>query len=272
MTDRELHELAAKAAGIEVWWTEHYGGVLLRCATSPVIWRPLKDDSDALRLAVQLQIEIRVFNGKAHAGKQGQFWCTEQCDSDPCAATRRAIVRAAARIWTKVEAEHALVAGVSAPASLGPALYPLDADPEGIRARVADAISGALAFGAQNSGKPPAGHWLAPFWMQARFGVIQFNALRDSAYALLDAPAANALDASTFEQRMSDWAQADALDAARYRYLRDEHEGEAESLCVFGPNDMRECLVPIGSLPGELDAFIDAAIAAQTAAKEGGAA
>ncbi|MDH1337549.1 hypothetical protein N5D77_26285 [Comamonas thiooxydans] len=60
-------------------------------------------------------------------------------------------------------------------------------------------------------------------------------------------------------------AQADARDAERYRYLRGEHEGEAESLCVFGPNDMRECLVPIGSLPGELDAFIDAAIAAQAA-------
>ncbi|ACY33420.1 hypothetical protein [Comamonas thiooxydans] len=57
-------------------------------------------------------------------------------------------------------------------------------------------------------------------------------------------------------------AQADARDAERYRYLRGEHEGEAESLCVFGPDDMRECLVPIGSLPGELDAFIDAAIAA----------
>ncbi|WP_043004924.1 Lar family restriction alleviation protein [Comamonas testosteroni] len=57
-------------------------------------------------------------------------------------------------------------------------------------------------------------------------------------------------------------AQADARDAERYRLLRNEHEGEAESLCVFGPNDMRECLVPIGSLPGELDAFIDAAIAA----------
>jgi len=84
---------------------------------------------------------------------------------------------------------QAATTGVAAPASLGPALYSIDADPEGIRARVADAITGALAFGAQNSGKPPAGHWLAPFWTQARFGVIQFNALRDSAYALLNAPA-----------------------------------------------------------------------------------
>lgn len=46
--------------------------------------------------------------------------------------------------------------------------YSIDADPDGIRARVADAITGALAFGAQGNHKPPAGHWLAPFWDMAR--------------------------------------------------------------------------------------------------------
>lgn len=61
-------------------------------------------------------------------------------------------------------------------------------------------------------------------------------------------------------------AQVAALtkDAGRYAFLRDAHEGdEAEACCVFAPNDMRECLVPVGSLPGELDGFIDAAIAAR---------
>ncbi|PUA95468.1 hypothetical protein C8C99_0268 [Acidovorax sp. 107] len=56
-------------------------------------------------------------------------------------------------------------------------------------------------------------------------------------------------------------ATADALDAARYRWLREQHEGDdaEETCCVFAPNDMRECLVPVGSLRGELDEFIDAA-------------
>lgn len=46
--------------------------------------------------------------------------------------------------------------------------YSIDADPQGIRATVADAITGALAFGAQGVNKPPEGHWLAPFWNAAR--------------------------------------------------------------------------------------------------------
>lgn len=63
----------------------------------------------------------------------------------------------------------------------------------------------------------------------------------------------------------------DALDAARYRWLREQHEGDdaEETCCVFAPNDMRECLAPVGSLPGELDEFIDAALAAQRATHQG---
>jgi hypothetical protein len=61
------------------------------------------------------------------------------------------------------------------------------------------------------------------------------------------------------------------VDAKRYRWLREQHEGDdaEETCCVFAPNDMRECLVPVGSQPGELDEFIDAAIAAQRATHQG---
>lgn len=48
------------------------------------------------------------------------------------------------------------------------AAYSIDADPHGIRATVADAITGALAFGAQGVNQPPEGHWLVPFWKAAR--------------------------------------------------------------------------------------------------------
>ncbi|WP_312781683.1 hypothetical protein [Acidovorax temperans] len=46
--------------------------------------------------------------------------------------------------------------------------YSIDTDPQGIRAIVADAITGALAFGAQGANPPPEGHWLTPFWGMAR--------------------------------------------------------------------------------------------------------
>ena len=103
-TGLELLELSAKAAGLEpVCWNAGLDpcsggpGLILR---SGRIWNPLEDDGDALRLAVKLEIEVRNFNGKSHAGKQGNFWCTEGWfpEGDSYAATRRAIVRAAAAI------------------------------------------------------------------------------------------------------------------------------------------------------------------------------
>lgn len=46
--------------------------------------------------------------------------------------------------------------------------YSLDADPAGIRARVAECITGTLMVGAQGHTPPPAGHWAEPFWQAAR--------------------------------------------------------------------------------------------------------
>lgn len=88
-TDRELLELAAKAVG------EHP----ISLATSPYkSWNPLADDGDALRLAVQLRLDIHVDGNltEVHGPFDGFF--TEAHLGDPCAATRRAIVRTAAEI------------------------------------------------------------------------------------------------------------------------------------------------------------------------------
>lgn len=52
-------------------------------------------------------------------------------------------------------------------------------------------------------------------------------------------------------------------DAARWQELREQHESDGALCCVFAPDDMRERLVPVGSLPGELDAFMDAERAAR---------
>ncbi|AIJ45535.1 hypothetical protein O987_06960 [Comamonas testosteroni TK102] len=92
MTDRELLELAAKAAGIEVWWTENYGGVFLRDRNSPVIWNPLNDDGDALRLAVATKV---LFDMQDHLGS---LLFEEGAQPSHEHAVRRAIVRAAAAI------------------------------------------------------------------------------------------------------------------------------------------------------------------------------
>lgn len=68
-----------------------------------------------------------------------------------------------------------------------------------------------------------------------------------------------------FKALESERMKADSVleDAARWRELREQHESDEDLCCVFAPNDMRECLVPVGSLPGELDAFMDSERAAR---------
>lgn len=96
MEDRELLEMAAKAAGIK-----HPGGE--HCVNGPAVWdcealrwwRPLTDDGDALRLAVKLKLIVEV--GSCWLSKYGPVF-GEDVLPDPLSATRRAIVRAAAEI------------------------------------------------------------------------------------------------------------------------------------------------------------------------------
>lgn len=91
MTDRELLELAAKAAGYE-YTPDSFN------YQHPAYWNPLAEDGDALRLAVKLHMALTFCtDGNMHAeGLRGEYAC--DCMSDPYAATRRAIVRAAAEI------------------------------------------------------------------------------------------------------------------------------------------------------------------------------
>lgn len=84
MTDRELLEAAAKAASI--------------ANTVPTFWSPLTDDGDALRLAVQLGLYVDIDKYRAKSSDGIITECIEPLGADPCAATRRAIVRAAAAI------------------------------------------------------------------------------------------------------------------------------------------------------------------------------
>jgi len=100
-TDRELLEFAAKAVGIEVYWHNSK-----RCYVSDPAtpWNPLTDDGDALRLAVRLHFSIFQQTGSVTVyinGIDGET--VEEVAYEADAATRRAIVRAAAEIGEGVK-------------------------------------------------------------------------------------------------------------------------------------------------------------------------
>jgi hypothetical protein len=96
MTDKELLELAAKAAGIECYWVESGPDSPTMVLNEPyyATWNPLTDDGDALRLAVKLNL----FNTRSKGYEWPDAELFARHDEDPHAATRRAIVRAAAEI------------------------------------------------------------------------------------------------------------------------------------------------------------------------------
>ncbi len=90
MTDRELLERAAKAAGMATAWVDDFG-VFCKGMDGGQRWNPLTDDGDAFRLAVALHIPIEGMI--AFVAERESDWQTA-----PYAATRRAIVRAAASL------------------------------------------------------------------------------------------------------------------------------------------------------------------------------
>lgn len=100
MTDRELLELAAKAAGYKFYWMTGDGWLETDSPLSDKRWNPLTDDGDALCLAVKLLIDVYPGDGASFARMPyGGRSCSEPHDIGcPYAATRRAIVRAAAEI------------------------------------------------------------------------------------------------------------------------------------------------------------------------------
>lgn len=114
MTDREMLELAGKAAGLKI---RIYAGMVVEVGTDVVCvdqrgfkWNPLTDDGDALRLAVKLGLVVCVLKEigmtgiylpAEHVG--GKYDVVESHENDPCAATRRAIVLAAAEIGKSMQ-------------------------------------------------------------------------------------------------------------------------------------------------------------------------
>jgi hypothetical protein len=100
MGDRELLELAAKAAGLRFDWRP--SPAVQEAGRGWVEWNPLTDDGDALRLAVKLRLRVCHYGDVVAAGlwssdAECEAW-TGMTGADPYAATRRDIVCAAASL------------------------------------------------------------------------------------------------------------------------------------------------------------------------------
>ena len=140
MTDKELLEAAARAAGWTGWQSKHgYWNVdspdgrrHVCCRDWPAfdadtgaklpaptfgdamletLWNPLTDDGDALRLAVKLRLMVNgvgkvVLDGVHVQSDDGVAMECSGEGQDPYAATRRAIVRAAASIGQSGQAQQ----------------------------------------------------------------------------------------------------------------------------------------------------------------------
>lgn len=110
MTDKELIEMAAKAAGIVGTW--HRSGFVAYSGWGGGFFNPITDDGDALRLAVRLGLGIlfgqyapldvySVHISKVEGGDELAVGCIT--DGDEFGVVRRAITRAAAQIGKEME-------------------------------------------------------------------------------------------------------------------------------------------------------------------------
>jgi len=111
MTDREMLELAAKAAGMpEHRYCEAWKAMAMYTPQDGffgLCWNPLTDNADALRLAVKLRMSLepcRTMGGEwkeVHAYPKGRGDCAgiaPLSNGNDDAATCRAIVLAAAKL------------------------------------------------------------------------------------------------------------------------------------------------------------------------------
>lgn len=122
MNDRELLEMAAKAAGYEWRGISSTGKPMLQHPPTgeqfyaPTEWNPLADDGDALRLAVKLRLVLHIWDNGEHASaaktlpdggdppsEDDSLWSSADAHASGglAAATRRAIVLSAAAIAPK---------------------------------------------------------------------------------------------------------------------------------------------------------------------------
>ena len=103
MNDKELLILAAKAVGYTL--EEHYYVITDDdqyypwCVTTDDFWNPLIDNADAFRLMVTLKLHVMFWAASLSVDDRP----LEMYENDSYAATRRAIVKAAAEIGKEMK-------------------------------------------------------------------------------------------------------------------------------------------------------------------------
>lgn len=109
VSDKKLLELAARAAGYKY---SPMGGYIVMDGI-PMNWNPLIDGGDALRLSTHLLINVEYLKPlgrrnlsevSAFPSGRGDCLSVQQISNDPDAATRRAIVCAAAAMGQSLPA------------------------------------------------------------------------------------------------------------------------------------------------------------------------
>ena len=114
MDDRELLDMAAKSVGIQVEWRNNPDESGCLCPAQVIDgvfqcwWMPADDDGDALRLVMELRLDVLQDERSVSIRR----WCQASCESiyildeqiteRRSISTRRAIVRAAAEIGCKM--------------------------------------------------------------------------------------------------------------------------------------------------------------------------
>lgn len=111
MEDRELLELAAKAAGYQPWGSDCEGYPIFVVDSMPIGWNPLADDADALRLAMRLGIciqfipdcdTVQVYQERSTTGEPFNVHVAGLGDIE----TRLVITQAAAEIGKAMQEKH----------------------------------------------------------------------------------------------------------------------------------------------------------------------
>jgi len=113
--DKELLELAAKAAGMNKWaWCDKWGAMAQKRDEGGFVfdsyWNPLDDETEALRLAVKLKLHIGVNSENkvfCYLPNSNMAAMLESCEGNgidaPIASINRVIVRAAAEIGRNIK-------------------------------------------------------------------------------------------------------------------------------------------------------------------------
>ena len=104
MTNSEMLELAAKAAGINGQWSDYHQAICysIKGSLDMHVWRPQADDGDSKRLAVKLRISVEFVDGgflATHEDSAARHFAAFTCyGGDADKAWRYAVLNVAAQI------------------------------------------------------------------------------------------------------------------------------------------------------------------------------